>query len=111
MILVDGTLYGCGCRLGGKAFFAVDFLTGKTLQSDKTLGKVSITCADGCLYAVNDKGQVSLVRLKPGGFEIVSQFHLPKESSDLVLCHPVVCGGRLYLRHDKNLYVYHVRAE
>ena len=46
-LLLDGRLYGCGCRLGGKNFYCIDFLTGATIKLDKTLGKVGITCADG----------------------------------------------------------------
>ena len=52
-ILVDGKLFGCGCRQGGKNFYCVDFLTGETQKLDKTLGKVGITCADGMLYCLN----------------------------------------------------------
>ena len=110
MILVDGFLYGCGCRLGGKGFFCVDFRTGETKYTNRTLGKVSITYADGMLYCLSDKCKTSLVAITPEGFDVVSQFDLPRRSRALSLCHPVVCGGRLYLRHDQNLYVYDVRA-
>jgi len=111
VILLDGRLYGCGCRLGGKSFFCVDFLTGKTIQEDKTLGKVSIAYADGMLYALNHKGPMSLVAITPKGFRTVSQFRMPRGGKGLYLCHPVICGGRLYLRHDEHLYAYDVRAK
>jgi len=111
VILLEGRLYGCGCRLGGKDFFCVDFLTGKTRFTSKTLGKVSITYADGMLYCLSDKGKMSLAAIKPDGLDVVSQFDLPKVSPDLTLCHPVVCGGRLYLRHANHLYAYDVRAK
>jgi len=111
VILLDGTLYGCGCRLGGKAFFAIDFLTGKTKYTNKTLGKISITYADGMLYCVSNTGQMLLLAITPEGCNLVSQFNLPRESKDESLCHPVVCGGRLYMRHDQNLYVYDVRTK
>jgi len=42
-ILLDGKLFGAACRQGGRHFYCVDFLTGKTLQLDKTLGKVAST--------------------------------------------------------------------
>jgi len=111
VILIDGRLYGCGCRLSRKGFFCVDFLTGEVLQNDPALGKVSITYADGMLYCVDHKGPMSLLRAKPDGFQLVSRFDLPKNSDGLYLCHPVVCGGRLYVRHDRWLYCYDVRAE
>jgi outer membrane protein assembly factor BamB len=111
VILLDGRLYGCGCRLSRQGFFCVDFLSGEVVKNDPALGKVSITYADGMLYCVDHKGPMSLLKITPDGFEVVSRFELPKKSKDLYLCHPVVCGGRLYVRHDRWLYCYDVRAE
>ena len=108
-VLVDGKLFGCGCRQGGKQFYCVDFLTGRSIQMDKTLGKVGITCADGRLYCLNHQGTMSLVEVTPSGFEIVSQFSLGKRRANTYLAHPVVCGGRLYLRHEQHLSVYDIR--
>lgn len=108
-ILWDGKLYGCGCRLGGKNFYCVDFLTGQTRKLDNTLGKVGITCADDMLYCLNHQGTMSLVALKPDGFEIVSQFDLGRRPANTYLAHPVICGGRLYLRCDQDLFVYDIR--
>lgn len=111
VLLVDGCLYGSGCRLGGKAFFCIDFMTGETKSLDKTLGKLSITYADGMLYCVDDKRKMLLLAVKPGGFEQVSQFRLPKGSEELTLCHLVICGGRLYARHDNVMYVFDIRGK
>lgn len=110
-VLVDGKLFGCGCRMGGKNFYCVDFLTGKTIKLDATLGKVGITCADGMLYCLNHQGTMSLLAITPDGFDIVSQFQLAKRPANSYLAHPVVCGGRLYLRCDQDLFVYDVRAK
>ena len=109
-ILLDGNLYGCGCRLGGKNFYCVDFLTGETRKLDKTLGKVGITCADGMIYCLNHQGTVSLLAATPQGFDIVSQVQLKKKPANSYLAHPVICGGRLYIRCDADLFVYDVRA-
>ena len=108
-VLVDGRLYGCGCRQGGKNFYCVDFLTGDTVKLDATLGKVGITWADGMIYCLNHQGTMSLLAVTPQGFEIRSQFQLPKKPENTYLAHPVVCGGRLYLRCDQDLYVFDVR--
>jgi outer membrane protein assembly factor BamB len=108
VILRDGCLFGSGCRLFGKGFVCVDFLTGKMLYNERKLGKVSITCADGLLYGMDDRGKVSLVEADRVGCRILSQFDLPRGNGEY-LCHPVVCGGRLYLRHWNNLYAYDLR--
>jgi outer membrane protein assembly factor BamB len=110
-VLIDGKLFGCGCRLGGKNFYCVDFLTGKTIKLDKTLGKVGITSADGMLYALNHRGTMSLLAITPDGFDIVSQFDLGKRPDNSYLAHPVICGGRMYLRCEQQLLVYDIRAK
>ncbi len=109
-VLIDDKLFGCGCRQGGKNFYCVDFLTGATRKLDKSLGKVGIHCADGMLYCLNHRGTMWLLAVTPEGFEIVSQFDLGKRPDNTYLAHPVVCGGRLYLRCDQSLYAYDVRA-
>lgn len=111
VIYQHGNLYGCGCRLGGKSFFCVDFRTGQLKQLDKTLGKVGLTWADGMLYCINHRGRMSLVGLRPDGFDVVSQFELPKKPDNTYLSHPVVCGGRLYLRCEETLYSFNIREQ
>lgn len=108
-LLIDGKLFGCGCRQGGKNFYCVDFLTGATLKLDPSLGKVGMTTAEGMIYCLNHQGTVSLLEITPGGFEIVSQFPLPKKAANYYLAHPVICGKRLYLRGGERLYAYDIR--
>jgi outer membrane protein assembly factor BamB len=110
LILLGERLYGCGCRLGGKGFYCVDFLSGKTLATDQTLGKVALSYADGMLYALNHERPFYLLEVKPDGFEIVSQFTLPKKGRGPCISHPVICGGRLYVRYDAYLYCWDIRA-
>jgi outer membrane protein assembly factor BamB len=109
-LLTDGRLYGSACRQGGKSFYCVDYLTGETVKLDKTLGKVGITCADGMIYALNHQGTMFLLAITPDGFEVVSRFHLKRKPANSYLAHPVVCGGRLYIRCDQDLYAFDVRA-
>jgi outer membrane protein assembly factor BamB len=109
-LLVDGRLYGCACRQGGKSFYCVDYITGETIKLDKTLGKVAITCADGMIYALNHQGTMFLLAITPKGFEVVSRFDLKRKPANSYLAHPVVCGGRLYIRSDQDLYAFDVGA-
>ncbi len=109
--LLDGRLYGSACRMGGKSFYCVDFLTGKTIKLDQELGKVGITCADGMIYALNHRGRMSLLAPTSDGFDVVSQFELRRKPTNAYLAHPVVCGGRLYIRCGPDLHAYNVRAK
>jgi hypothetical protein len=62
------------------------------------------------LYCLNHQGIMSLLAVTPTGFEIVSQFDLGRRPANTYLAHPVICGGRLYLRHEQHLSVYDIRA-
>jgi len=110
-LLLNGRLYGTSCRQGGKCFYCVDFLTGRTIKLDQTLGKVGITCADGMIYALNHRGTMFLLAITPDGFDIVSRFELKKKPTNSYLAHPVVFDGKLYIRCDEDLYAYDVRAK
>ena len=43
--------------------------------------------------------------------DLVSQFQLPKDGKGPFWAFPVVCGGRLYLRHGEFLYAYDIRLK
>jgi len=104
-------LYGSACRSGGKGFFCAEFLTGKVRYREKRMTKLSLTAAEGLIYGLTQTGEVLLIRPRPDRFEVVSSFQTPQDSRALAWAHPVVCGGRLYLRRGEFLYVYDIRAE
>lgn len=49
-----------------------------------------------------------LVEPTPRGYKIISQFRIPKRGRQPFFAYPVVCGGRLYVRHEDRLYAYDV---
>ncbi len=108
VLFSDGKLFGCACRVGGRHFFCVDFLTGQTRQLDDSLGKVGMTSAEGKIYLLNHRGTLSLMDIMANGFELVSQFDLPKKPTNSYLAHPVLCGGRLYIRSHEDIFVYDI---
>ena len=107
VVLVDGQLYGAGDQ--SKGWFCLDFLTGK--QAWRAEGKGSLTYADGMLYCLDERGTMSLVEATPKARRAVSSFRVPKGGSGLHWAHPVVCNGRLYVRHAAKLFVYDIRAK
>ncbi|MBF0197585.1 MAG: PQQ-like beta-propeller repeat protein [Planctomycetes bacterium] len=107
-LLVDGRLYGVACRMGYKNFYCLDYLSGKSIKLDPSFGKVGITYADGMIYAINHRGMMYLLETTKEGFELSSQFQLPKKPTNSYLAHPVVIGGRLYLRCGQELHVFDV---
>jgi outer membrane protein assembly factor BamB len=106
-VLVDGHIYG-NHRAG---WSCLDFATGEQKWYAPGVGKGSSTYADGMLYCFAEKdGAVGLVEAVPTGFRMAGTFRLPSTGEGLYWAHPVVCGGRLYLRHDDTLFAYDVKA-
>ncbi len=110
VLLVDGYLYGSGCRQSKKGFVCLDWKSGKTVWTDRDVWKVSVTRADGLIYCLGHLGKVSLVDASPRGAKVISEFALPSKNKYDSLAHPVVVGGRLYLRQAEVLFAYDVRG-
>jgi len=109
VIHVDGYLYASGCRLYRKGLVCIDFATGKTAWNEPKLGKVSLAYADGMLYCFSDKGKMSLVEADYKACKTAGSFTIPRDRKGLCLSHPVIFGGRMYVRDWNNLLVYDVK--
>lgn len=108
VLLLDGYLYGSSYR--GR-WLCLDWKTGQTMYEARGVGKGSLTYADGMLYTLSEKSTMGLVKATPDAHPGVSQFRLPEGGEGPSWAHPVVCGGRLYIRHGDFLYAYDVRAK
>jgi outer membrane protein assembly factor BamB len=109
IIFLDGYLYGSGCRQSRKGFLCVDFSTGKTMWSHRELGKTTPLYADGLLYCLSNQSRMSLIEPDPNRCRILSQFDLPKGGEGTSIAQPVICDGRLYIRHGTFLYAYDIK--
>ncbi len=107
VLLVDGFLYGAGSEARG--WFCLDFKTGS--QKWQTRGKGSLTYADGHLYCLDERGTMALIKATPEKWIQVSSFRMPRGGEGAHWAHPVVCGGRLYLRHSDRLFAYDIRGD
>ena len=111
VVLLDGYLYGAAHQRNGGRWICLVWNDGAKEYAEKGVGKGSLTCADGMLYCWSEKGQVGLVPATPTKYGPVSQFTVAKGGDNPTWAHPVVCGGRLYLRHGDVLHAYDIRAE
>ena len=61
------------------------------------------------LYLFGERGgEAGLATCSPQAMQMKGTFNV--QGSGPSWAHPVVIGGRLYLRYDSNLYCYNVRA-
>jgi outer membrane protein assembly factor BamB len=109
VILLNGNLYGTSTFRNRNLLVCLDWKTGRNKYMDKCVGKVSLTYADGMLYTLSIDGVMGLVRPTTEGHKLVSSFEIPKGGKGNSWAHPVVCGGRLYIRHGEFIYAYSLK--
>jgi outer membrane protein assembly factor BamB len=107
IIRVGDYLYGTS----GSALVCMDFKTGAAKWRDRCVGKGSLVVADGHLYVRGERGEVALVEAVPEGYKEKGRFRQPDRSGFPAFCHPVVAGGRLYLRDEDVLLCYDVKEK
>ncbi|MDP6634138.1 MAG: PQQ-like beta-propeller repeat protein [Phycisphaerae bacterium] len=109
VITVGGKIYGSSRRniLG---WACLDFVSGKIDYSTEKLLLGSSIYADGRLYCLAQSGRMALMKPTEKGFEITGEFALAKDKKD-AWAHPVILGGRLYLRFGGNLHCYSIQKK
>ena len=105
VVVVDGYLYGFNDTI----LTALHFDTGKMAWRDRSVGKGSITYADGHLYILGEGNTVGLVEATPSAYREKGSFEIP-DSGWPAWAHPVVSGGRLYIRNQGTIASYDVKA-
>lgn len=111
VVLLDGYLYGACMTAGRGPWVCLEFKTGKRMYAERGINTGSLTYADGMLYLLNHNRTAALVPATPRAFEIVSRFNIPRAGRGPSWAHPVVCGGRLYIRHGDYLYAFDIKAK
>jgi outer membrane protein assembly factor BamB len=105
VVLVDGYLYG----FSDSILTALQFDTGRLAWRNRSVGKGAVTYADGHLYILSENNVVGLVQATPTSYVEKGRFEIP-DSGWPAWAHPVVSGGRLYIRNQNSLAAYDVRA-
>jgi outer membrane protein assembly factor BamB len=105
IVLVDDYMYGYGS--GG--LICMNYLTGKVAWTGRG-GKGSLVVADGMLYCLDEGYRMSLVEASPGQYTVRGEFKIESLGRPS-WAHPVVAGGRLYIRNQHKLACYDVSAQ
>ena len=115
IVLLSGRLYGYAetqVRYG--PWMCIDFESGETifqsapLESTYKYKNGCLTYADGLFYLYADNGKMALVKPVDSGFELTGKLEIDDPGERPTWAHPVVFGGRLYVRYGDKLGVYHV---
>jgi len=104
LVLVDGYLYG----YHNSILTCMEFATGKTMWRDRAVGKGTLTYADGRLYLLSEDNVVGLAEATPAGYHETGRFRIADQGWPS-WAHPVVCGGKFYIRNQGTLGCYDVK--
>ena len=104
-VLIGEHLYGFSSAI----LTAMKFDTGEVAWKDRSVGKGSLIFADDRLYLFSENGQVGLAEANPTAYREHGRFQLQTGAAK-TWSHPVVAGGRLFLRDQDTIYAYDVRA-
>jgi outer membrane protein assembly factor BamB len=103
-VLVGEHLYG----FSSQVLTAMKFRSGEVAWRDRSVGKGSVTYADGHLYTFSEGGVMGLVEATPAAYKEISRFQIPSGEFP-TWTPPVISDGRLYLREQDNLYCYDIK--
>jgi outer membrane protein assembly factor BamB len=113
VVLVNGFIYGSNWLNNGDGnWCCIDWKSGKKMWEEHWNGKGSIISADDMLYIYEErKGNVGLLKVNPGKFDLVSSFTVTQGNAGPFWAHPVIHNGILYLRHTNALLAYDIKAK
>ncbi len=105
VVLVDGYLYG----FNNSILTCLEFGTGRMMWRHRSVGKGSLTYADGHLYVLSENNTVGLVEAVPDGYREKGRFRIVDQGWPS-RAHPVVSDGRLFIRNQETLASYDIRS-
>ena len=105
-IRVGDYVYGVGNRGRLKC---IELKTGKEMWASNRIGKGSIAYADGHLIVRSEskrRGTIRLIEATPDEYKEKSSFNQPDLSGKSTWPHPVIFGGKMYIRDQNVLLCY-----
>jgi outer membrane protein assembly factor BamB len=113
MVLVDGHVY-CGHGHGQGFPICVELKSGKVKWGGRIRGpgerSAAVVYADGHLYFRYENGVMALIEATPKEYRLHGSFKLASVNGPS-WPHPVVFGGKLYLRDNDTLMCYDVKKK
>jgi len=114
IVLLSGRLYGYAeTQSRSEPWMCIDFKSGETIfqsapvKSSYKYKNGCLTYADGMFYLFADNGNMCLAKPTDNGFEVAGRLKIDPGKRQ-TWAHPVVFGGRLYVRYGDKLGVYNV---
>jgi outer membrane protein assembly factor BamB len=118
IVLLDGKLYGYAeTQRRSGPWMCIDFESGETrfqsspLESSYKSKNGCLTYADGMFYLYADNGNMVLAKPTEDSLEVAGRLAIEDPGERPTWAHPVVFGGRLYVRSGDTLRSYRVAED
>jgi len=115
IVLVDGKLYGYAeSQNRSRPWMCIDFKSGATIfqsapvKSSYKYKNGCLTYADGMFYLFSDNGNMALAKATDKVFKVTGRLRIKEPGKRPTWAHPVVFGGRLYIRYGDTLGVHNI---
>jgi len=105
VVVLNGYVYG----FSNQILACMELSTGKLMWRDRSVGKGALTYADGKLWLLGEAQMAGLCEASPTGYKELGRFRIEDQGRPS-WAHPVVCGGKLYIRNQGQLTCYDVKA-
>ena len=109
VVCIDGMVLGSRKR-NFSEWLCLDAETGEIRHTETNMHSGSAVYADERFYCLTVRGTVSLHKRVGQGLQTVGRMEVVSGKQD-VWAHPVVYGGRLYVRYHDKLHCYDIRQQ
>jgi outer membrane protein assembly factor BamB len=106
IVKVGDYMYSCSSG----TVICMEFATGDIKWQARGAGKGAICYADGMLYMLGEGHNVALAEATPESYNEAGKFKIESHGRP-AWAHPIVTGGKLYIRDQESLSVYDVSAK
>ncbi len=104
-VIHEGYIYGNH----DDGWTCLELKSGEKKWNERAVGKGSLCFADDMLFLFSENGgQAGLATCSPDGLQLKGKVKVKGDGPSWA--HPVVIGGRLYLRYDTHLYCFDVKS-
>ena len=94
-----------------RGYLCLDAKTGSIKAQLPKPTNAAAIWADGKLFVLSADGKALLLKPTANSFQTLGAFLVDENIKKDAWAHPVLCGGRLYLRYHDTLFCYDVKAQ
>lgn len=108
-VLVGDYLYGSS----GQVFMCVEFMTGKVVWQDRSIGTSSVCYADGKLFLHGENNDIAMIEATPTGYKELGRAtppNAPDRGRSKAWTYPSIMDGKLIIHDSGSVWCYDLKG-